>query len=468
MLLTLSTTHQPATDLGYLLHKHPERVQSFELSFGKAHVFYPEASAERCTAALLLDVDPVGLVRGRGPGGEGRQLEQYVNDRPYVASSFLSVAMAEVFRSAMAGACKLSPELPDTQMPLEARIAVLPCRGGEGLLRALFEPLGYEVEAEHHALDEQYPEWGESSYYTVTLRRTGTLKELLSHLYVLIPVLDREKHYWVGDEEVEKLLRRGEGWLAAHPEKDTIARRYLRRRHSLVREALSRLTVQEETEPEPEEGARDAEEAEAEKRVGLHEQRLTVVVEALKETGATRVLDLGCGEGRLIRELLKERQFELIVGLDVSYRVLEMAHDRLRPDRMPERQRERVQLLHGALTYRDERLQGFAAAAVVEVIEHLDPPRLAAFERALFECARPGTVVVTTPNAEYNVRWPSLPAGNFRHRDHRFEWTRAELQSWAQSVAERFGYAVSFAGIGPDDAEVGPPTQMAIFRLGGS
>src|SRR3712207_77353 len=158
MLLTITTTHAPATDLGYLLHKNPARLQSFDLTFGRAHVFYPEASAERCTAALLLDVDPVGLVRNRrgGPAGEGFALEQYVNDRPYAASSFLSVAIARVFGSALAGTSKERPDLARTPIPLTARLSVLPCRGGEGFLRRLFEPLGYAVAATHHPLDEHF------------------------------------------------------------------------------------------------------------------------------------------------------------------------------------------------------------------------------------------------------------------------------------------------------------------------
>ena len=190
MLLTITTTHQPATDLGYLLHKNPARAQSFSLSFGQAHVFYPEAGTERCTAALLLDVDPVELVRGRKGSDGGGTLEQYVNDRPYVASSFLSVALVEVYRSAMAGNSKDRPELAESALPLEATLTVVPARGGEEILRRLFEPLGYAVTAERHALDERFPEWGESDYYTVTLAGRVRLKDLLTHLYVLVPVLD--------------------------------------------------------------------------------------------------------------------------------------------------------------------------------------------------------------------------------------------------------------------------------------
>jgi 3' terminal RNA ribose 2'-O-methyltransferase Hen1 len=470
MLLTIRTTHQPATDLGFLLHKNPGRVQSYPQSFGQAHVFYPEASVDGCTVALLLDVDPVGLVRRRrGPSGEGGTLDQYVNDRPYVASSFLSVAISDVFGTAMTGRSKERPALAELALPLVARLAVVPCKGGEPFLRRLFQPLGYEMAITHHPLDERSSESVDSRYFTVEISGTKRLSELLAHLYVLIPVLDDQKHYWVGDDEVAKLLRHGEGWLGAHPERDTIARRYLRHYRSLVDDAIERLTSVDEALPS--DAAADEpdvkEEAQLERPLSLNDQRLATVLAVLKGSGASRVIDLGCGEGRLLKLLLAERQFTEIVGMDVSYRTLETATDRLHMDRMPPMQRERIQLLHGSLMYRDARLTGYDAAAVVEVIEHLDAPRLAAFERVLFEFARPGLVVITTPNSEYNVKWESLPAGEFRHRDHRFEWTRAQFNDWAERVSTSHGYSVRFAPVGPEDSVVGAPTQMGIFsRIG--
>lgn len=463
MLLTLTTTARPATDLGYLLHKNPGRVQSFELSFGKAHVFYPEASDDRCTMALLLDVDPVGLVRGRsGPSGEGA-LEQYVNDRPYVASSFLTVAISRLFGTALSGRSKERQELVERALPFEVRLPVLPCRGGEPFLRKLFEPLGYQVEAKPIELDPTVPAWGTSRYLSVTLRAEHKLSDLLSHVYVLVPVLDDDKHYWVGDEEVEKLVRHGEGWLAAHPEKEQIAHRYLAHQKKLARSALEQLVAEEAPHAEDEAISHGAEEAALEKKLSLNDVRLDRVAEVLAASGAKRVLDLGCGEGKLLRQLLKHKGFEEIVGLDVSHRALETAAERLRLERMSEAQQKRLKLLHGSLMYRDARLTDYDAAAVVEVIEHLDPPRLAAFERVVFESARPGTVVVTTPNVEYNVRFENLPAGRLRHKDHRFEWTRAEFEGWATGLAGRFGYAVQFEPLGPFDEVVGAPTQMAVF-----
>jgi len=461
MLLTISTTYQPATDLGYLLHKNPARLQTEELSFGKGFVFYPEASDDQCTAALLIEIDPVALVRGRGPAGEGGQLEQYVNDRPYAANSFLSVAMGRMFTTAMSGRSKERQELADTAIPLSAVLPVIAVRGGEDLVRRLFEPLGYKVAMQGSRLDEKFPEWGESPYVALTVSGIVRLQDLLTHLYVLIPVLDNEKHYWVAQDEIEKLLKRGEGWLPQHPEKDLIVSRYLKRQRHLTREALSRLLADdapgEEADGTPEESQT------TERAPSLHIQRLQTVLSVIQATGAKRVVDLGCGEGKLLRLLLAEKQFESILGMDVSWRSLEIAKERLRLDELPERQRGRIELIQGSLTYRDQRLNGFDAAAIVEVIEHLDAARLATFERIVFEFARPKYVVLTTPNAEYNTVFGTLPAGEFRHGDHRFEWKRAEFETWAIGVAGRFGYEVHFEPVGPLDADRGAPTQMATF-----
>lgn len=462
MLLTITTTHRPATDLGYLLVKKPDRVHSRSLSFGEAHVFYPEASEERCTAALLLEVDSLKLVRGSKEKGE-RTLAHYVNDRPYVASSFLSVAMARVFGSAMGGRSKGREALADTPIPLQAGVPALPCRGGESLLKSLFEPLGYEVAAVRLPLDEAFPEWGDSPYYRVRLSAVRRLSELLNHLYVLLPVLDREKHYWMGKDEVEKLLAKGDGWLKDHPEREQIVNRYMGRRRSLAREALARLVMDEDPDPDETAETQEAEEEALEEKISLNERRYRAVLETLQESGARSVVDLGCGEGKLLKRLYEERGFNKVAGVDASTRSLEIAARRLYLDRMTERQRERIDLFQGALTYRDKRISHYDAACLVEVIEHLDPPRLPALERAVFACANPRTVIVTTPNREYNAKFEGIKEGSLRHRDHRFEWTRAEFREWATGVCERSGYAVRFKPIGDEDGTYGPPTQMAVF-----
>jgi 3' terminal RNA ribose 2'-O-methyltransferase Hen1 len=455
MFVSIATTHRPATDLGFLLMKHPDRVHEAELGFGKARVFYPIADEARCEAVLALDVDPVGLVRGKG-AGEGL-LDRYVNDRPYAATSFLSVALNRLYRTAMTGVSRERPELAATPLPLEIRVTPLPARGGEAIVRSLFEPLGWTV-----ALHPVEGPAGTSRYFDLTLAGRVRVADALSHLYVLIPVLDDDKHYWVGDDEVEKLLAKGGAWLAGHPKRELIAQRYLKNRRSLARVALARLAP--ETEEEPEEEERAAGEAALEKPVRLNDLRMEAVIAALKAAGAATVADLGCGEGKLLGWLRRERAFTRIVGHDVSMTALRRAGERLGLDRRTGEEVDRVRLQHGALTYRDDRLKGFDAATLVEVIEHLDPERLPALAEAVFGHARPRAVIVTTPNAEHNVLFEGLAPGAFRHPDHRFEWTRAEFRAWVDGVCSLYGYEATLSGVGEEHAELGPPTQMAVFR----
>ncbi|WP_405132789.1 3' terminal RNA ribose 2'-O-methyltransferase Hen1 [Nocardia sp. NBC_01388] len=544
MLLTISCTRPegaawPASDLGFLLHKNPSRIQTFEQSYGVAHVLYPEAAEERCTAALLLEIDPVRLVRGKSKGAPEFSLAQYVNDRPYAASSLVSVAISTVFGSALHGRCAQRPELAETALPLRIELPAVPCRGGAAEAERVFAPLGWTVNATPLPLDPAFPEWGDSHYLRLELSGTQRLADALAHLYVLLPVLDGSKHYFLDTAEIDKLLRFGAGWLAAHPERTWITRRYLARRHSLVHAALARLAELDDREPEElgavEENSDDlaaelasatagfalgdpspdASEGEAgaagpvisadsrqeftvigggtarvdpgRKRAGMAGDvvgsvagvsdvsrepaddrvpslavlRRAAVIGALRAAGASRVLDLGCGEGALLRELLADSSFGEIVGVDVSIRALRIAQRRMR--RMPERQAQRVSLRQGALTYADASLRGYDAAVLMEVIEHVDPPRLGALEHTVFGVAAPRAVIVTTPNSEYNALYETLTAGTFRHSDHRFEWSRAEFAQWAGRVCETYGYGVRFEPVGPEDSELGASTQLAVF-----
>lgn len=449
MYLSLATTHQPATDLGFLLHKNPARLHETELGFGKAFLFYPEVSVERCEAALVLDVDPIELVRGKG-GADGL-LDQYVNDRPYAASSFLSVALGRVLGTAMAGNSRERPELAAKALPLEAM--VVPVRSSEALIRTLFEPLGWTVSV------ECLP----AGYAAVRLSGMMRLQALLSHLYVLVPVLDDDKHYWVGEDEIDKLLKRGEGWLETHPAREMIADRYLKHRRGLARQALARLVPEIEAEADGDD-ARPTREDGMESPLRLNDQRLEAVVEALRAAGARKVADLGCGEGKLLHRLVRERWIESLIGVDASAVSLLRAKRRLKLDVATGPSPDRVRLMHGALTYRDKRWEEADAAVLVEVIEHLDADRLPALARIVFGITRPRTVVVTTPNADYNVLFASLPAGELRHPDHRFEWTRAQFRDWAEEIGRAHGYGLDFGEIGARHAVHGAPTQMAVFR----
>lgn len=465
MLLTISTTHQPATDLAWLLHKHPDKAQSFDISAGKVHIFYPKTTEEECTAALLLDLDAIDLVRKLKVPGDSLMLQHYINDRPFTASSFMSTAIAKVYSSALNGKCKDRPELLEQVWPFQVKLSAVKVSGGETVIRKIFEPLGYEVAVEQQILDDKFPDWGMSPYFTIELKNNISLQDLLTHLYILLPVFDKERHYWVSQNEIEKLLEKGEKWLNEHPEKEYIVRRYLKNIGALARTALARLEavdIENKNEVEKEEES-EAVKVLKERRVTLHQVRLETALAALKQSGASTIVDLGCGEGKLLKLLIREKQFKKILGMDVSFRSLKIAKERLYFENMAPKQKERIDLIQGSLTYKDDRLKGFDAAAIIEVIEHLDPERLQAFERVVFEQAKPQTIVLTTPNSEYNALYEFLPEGTFRHDDHRFEWSREEFQKWTEGICKRYSYTVEISGVGEEDEAFGTPSQMAVF-----
>lgn len=451
MLLTIKTTRYPATDLGYLLHKHPARIQSVAIIAGTAHIYYPESNDHACKAALLLDIDPVGLVRRND--ANGFTLDQYVNDRPYVSASFMSAAIAQAYSSALNGKCKDKPELVDVAIPFEVMLTALPVKGGEILLRRLFEPLGYEMTITNAPLNPAFPEWGISRYFNVILRNTIPLKILLRQLYVLLPVCDNDKHYFVGEHELEKLMEKGEGWLEEHPAKELIVRRYLKNIANLANQAMERM-MKEEIVEEPV--------AEPKEQKRLHDLRLETVKDLLRSLNVQSVIDLGCGEGKLLKILKQDARFTRLTGMDVSQLSLQIATRKLKQD--THQQDPRINLFQGSLLYADHRTKDYDAGVLVEVIEHLEENRLADMEKSVFQFARPEYVIITTVNAEYNIKYETLSAGTFRHNDHRFEWTRNQFETWGNKVAELYKYTVSYQPVGELDEAVGASSQLAVFK----
>jgi 3' terminal RNA ribose 2'-O-methyltransferase Hen1 len=350
-------------------------------------------------------------------------------------------------------------------MPLDLtiRIPALPLAGDPDRVQSLFEPLGYEVEIVRPPLDPEFPSWGYARHGDVTLATRSPLALVLRHLFVLIPSLDSNKHYWIGSDEIEKLLAKGEGWLSDHPQREWITTRYLKFRRSLVSEALERLAPESDDEADDEEDIDEKSVPEAERALSLHEQRLDRVTELVKSINPETLVDLGCGGGKLLLRLLRKTKVPDILGVDVDSRSLEIASKRLRLETLPEKQRARVKLAQSALTYRDPRIEGRDVATLVEVIEHLEPDRLDSLERILFEHARPGTLIVTTPNREYNALFETLAEGKLRHPDHRFEWTRAEFQGWAERVSSENGYSFTIEPLGDEDETHGAPSQIAVF-----
>lgn len=401
VLLTLRLPEAPAAGFGYPPGHDRAAVRTAEFAEGRAHLFPSGVDA----AAVFLDLHPA-------TPGAGSPVPGYA---AYTAGALLGLALHRLFASA-------SLPVDDGPQGIEARLPALWCPGGETMVTRLFGPLGYAVKAVPLPLHPEQPRVGTSPFYSVALSGRQRPREALSHLCVLLPLFD-DRRRGMSDGDAEELWREGRAWLATHPERDVLASRLLRRAP----------------------------------RSRVHDRRHDAVLAALRESGARRVLDLGCGPGTLLHRLAQEPQFDEVVGVEVAPDELAQAAAGLDPG-------GRGRVLHGSLAYRDPRLAGFDAAALIEVVEHLDPPQLAALQGAVWETARPATVVVTTPNAEYNPLFQNQGGGRLRHPDHRFEWTRAEFRAWAQAVAARHGYTVRFGAAGPQDARVGPLTQMAVFQ----
>lgn len=472
MLLTITYRGENTEDLGYLLFKNPSKTQAFPLPLGKAFVFYPEVSDEITTVALLVDLDPLDLSKGKegiekNTGDGSRGLFAYVNDRPYSASSFLSSAISRVFGTAMTGRCDGRPELAGMELDLTAKVFMLPVRGEKQFLNEVFEPLGYDVSFESFPIDEKFPSWGECDCVNLTVRGKKRLSDLLNQLYVLIPVFDMKRHYYVGEEEIQKLLKHGSGWLKDHPEKTRIVRRYFPMAKSYASEALNRL--QNENKDGGRAAAEDAEDAAEEEGTeesvlpwSLDRERLGKVRDEVVNSGARSCLDLGCGEGKLLKLLLEIPGMERIAGADVSLSALKKAVERIGYDRLPERKREILSLFQGSAVYQDAHFQGYDCICLAEVIEHMEPEMLPRFEHVVFGYAAPGTVVITTPNRNYNVNY-RLEEDELRHGDHRFEWTEKEFHHWAEKVCQKYGYSVKMKPVGAKEPGTLAPTQMGVF-----
>ncbi len=420
----------PATELGFLLHKHPDRVQTFPTSQGRATVFYPEAGSSACRA--VLHVDGAGA---RVP----RDSARYVNDVAHAAGSRLVVAIGKVFGDALAGRCKHKPDLVDHRWSMTLTIPSVPLRA-RATPADLFGPLGWAVEVEPQELRPS--EWGDSDYATVTLRGLFTVRDALRHVAILVPVLADDQHYFVHEPEIEKLDRLGADWLADHPLREAIVGGYLKGIRPLVDGALGRLSGDD---PSPHPTPRSP------LRESLAQQRIERVVELVRSSGARSVLDVGCGEGRLLTALAADPGL-VLAGVDVSMAALGRAETALARVRG-------VELWQSSLVYADARCRGYDAAILMEVIEHVDLDRLPRAAHTVFDGMAPRVVIVTTPNREYNAHYGI----DVRHPDHRFEFTRGDFTRWCDSVAVEYRYDVEIGGIGDPHPDHGTPTQFAVF-----
>ncbi|MFN8672328.1 MAG: 3' terminal RNA ribose 2'-O-methyltransferase Hen1 [Candidatus Sericytochromatia bacterium] len=460
MLLSITCEDKNCQELSWILHKRPDKIQSFPIISGNAYVFYPEYSDNKVKVCLALDIDTINLVRKLRLPVASYALQHYVNDKPYTASSFMSSAIANVFSSALNGICKEKPEIVDLILPLEVEISVLKVLGGEALIKRLFEPLGYQIEVESFNLDEDFKNWGKSRYYKIKLKNNITIKELLSHLYVLIPVFDMDKHFYIGTTEVESFLKKGDKWLQIHPEKGAIVRRYFKNLGKYSNLVLNRLNDSLENTYQEMEIPKEIKE----KKESLQKIRLNTVLEKLENLYTTSVVDIGCGEGMLLKLLKSKKRFEKICGTDVMYQNLLIAKDKLDLEETTTHRADRIKLFQSSILYKDERLKEYETVCLIEVIEHIEEDRLDSLEEILFGYLNPKYAIISTPNAEYNaVYMPENPT-NFRHDDHRFEWNRDQFRQWVNKICEKFSYSAEFFDIGDVHEKLGTPTQAVIFK----
>lgn len=458
MLLTISTSQQPVYDLGYLLHKHPDKFQTFELSFGEAYVFYPEVSESKMTVALMVDIDSIEFSNNRKFNWSGLSLGQYVNDRAFTCSSLLSVAISKVFGTAMAGNCKEKPDSVNSKKEFEVELSTVSYHGHEFLIDELFKPLGYSVEYTRLEYDKSFPQWGQSPFCHLKLKFNGTLQNLLRHLYILLPVLDNNKHYWVQEEEVHKLLSKGRGWLETHPQLALICNRYLKFQSHLIRKFWNELNEFSSKNVKPLKASNHSKV----NKENLNSLRVQAITNVLRQFKCKRVIDIGCGDGKLIKSLLSIPFFTQIVGMDVSSVELGRAKKKINYSELPEIQLERVKFFQGSLLYKDTRLLGYDALCLIEVLEHIEPDRLKMVENRIFKEINSSLVIVTTPNKEFNVKY-EMKQNEFRHQDHRFEWDRDTFFQWCKKLSHTYDYQVNVSGVGQCDSKLGSPTQMAVF-----
>lgn len=468
MIMTMTAENLSGDHLGYLLHKNPANLHRASLSFGEGYVFFEETGEDRARVCLIVDADPLAMVQGRGDLGHADAL--YVNDRAYVPSSLLASAIIKFFGTALSGRCKERPDLVDKPLDLVVTLPSLAPRARVNLVARLFEPLGYAVERLSSTQQISDEAASEASGYGVKLSTTSTLRELLSQLVVLIPVLDYGgDHRWVDEADIEPFLRRVGSWLPDHPYASYIVMRAFKHQKHLIRSVIERYpSIEDSLARIPSAASEQWDDAQLEEMaqspLSLNQQRFAAIESIIVSIHPSTLIDLGCGNGALIAYLAKKMRFDRLVGMDVSATVLERAKNRLANLQLSVAQQKSIEFLQGSLLYADPRIKSFDMALLIEVIEHVDPERLSALELQVFGLAAYQAIVVTTPNREFNRLYIGMSEHTRRHADHRFEWTREEFAGWASRMGETYGYDFEIDGIGSISPEVGQPTQLAIFR----
>lgn len=445
MLLTINCEGPDAMDLSWLLHKRPNRFQAFNLGYGKAFVFFTEYSQNSCTACLLLEIMPDALNDlCKSKDGEF----QYVNSRQYLSSSLLAGAIGKAYSSAIKGTCQDKPDLVGKKHGFKVRINNFSCRLNPIFIDRIFSPLGYQIEWRNIQINDEYCTGG-FICGDLQLSIDATLQEILSHLYILLPVFDRQTHFWLDESQLQKFIRHCQGWLGRHPEKRLIINEYFGPVSELKYRLMKHFGVIRPL-------------ADKSRTPTFNQMRRSAISDVIAASGAKTIIDLGCGDGSFVFSLHGQNRYEKLAGMDASAQNIENARKKF--DSPFFHRRKSPEFFIGSITYRDKRISGYDAVILSEVIEHFEPERMDGVMRNILGEARPKLFVMTTPNKAYNQEFPFLEAGEFRHPDHRHEFGEDEFISFCEKYAAVFGYDLEISHVGVELSRIGSPTFMGIFK----
>lgn len=446
MQLSLNVKGNGAEAVSYLLAKNPNNLYERDEKGFKVRSVYSVFTKEEVKYLIYVKPDPIDLVRS---SPQVYDISHYINDREFAVSSLFVSAIRKALGTALNGKPQEEyVQWVEHRFDMEVAFGPIATDLPDGELAELFKPIGYNVEIKRAASTLR----SKSSALFITLTGKQTIQNLLKHLFILIPVIDNYKHYFIDEREIEKVDRYGEGWLDAHPLKQFIVKRALRFQN-LIRQ--SKFYDRE----------RHNQENRETKKIRLNELRYEKIVDFIRTIPKRdTVVDLGAGEGKLSVKLGYLDGVKEILSVEPSNKSRVRAIQRFEEAEGTDGFTLPTSLA-GSLFYFDDRLVNKDIMVLCEVIEHIDEYRIPKMMEAIFRSYQPRVLIVTTPNQEYNVIYDMDET--MRHHDHRFEWTRDDFQENCEQWIKESPYYIQFEGIGEEHPEYGTPTQMAIFRREG-
>ncbi|TDL78499.1 3' terminal RNA ribose 2'-O-methyltransferase Hen1 [Peribacillus frigoritolerans] len=443
MQLTIKATGDNVKAISYLLSKNPNNLYERNHKGHLVRLFYSKFEETELEVTIFVTPDPIDLVKNNS---NSYDITHYINDREFAVSSLFCSFIRSALGTALNGQPKEEySEWVNYRFSFQFEFGPVVSSLSDKQLKDLFEPIGYEVAISRPDIEYSFEMKDKSSARSICLKGMKTLQNGLRQLFVLIPVIDNYKHYYIDDKEIEKLERYGEGWLEDHPKRDYIYRQSLR-----FKEIFS-IVENKKTEEKKEEKI---------EKVRLNDLRYEKIIDFVNQMKPRSIVDFGSGEGKLSVRLGFADGVKEIMAVEPSQSATLKAIERF--DKVKNKEKFVVpETIWGSLFYYDERLKGKDVMILCEVIEHIDEFRLPKVLDTILHDYQPNALIITTPNREYNEIYDM--EDHFRHNDHRFEWTRAEFRHWCEERNHRKIYDLQFEGIGEEHDRHGFPTQMCVF-----